>query len=389
MNSIPDSSCRAPARTGLPVAVALLGMAIFAVTTAEFAVAGLIDGLARDLGVQVTAIGYLVSIYAAGMMLGGPVVVLVLARLRERTALALVLAAFALAQLVAALAPGYPLLAASRFVQGFAGAAAFGLALSIGGRIAGPGRQGQAAARIMGGLMIGTVLGLPLATWAGTQVGWRGTFAGLALVAALAALAVWRGVPGDDARHDGAAATAALRSPWLWAAFATSFLLIGGTFAAFTYFVPLLRLLTGVPAAWIPPLLALYGLATVVGNFACGRLSDRMGALPVQRAGLVVLVLALAAFALAATVPALALSALVAIGLTGVALNPAMVARVMAIDGSPLVAAVHTAVISAGLLSGSALAGVAIEHTRSMAAAPWVGAAMAALALASTLRVRG
>ncbi len=354
-------------------------------TTAEFSVSGLLDTLAADLQVSVAAIGYLVSIYAAGMALGGPLMVLALARLRETTALAVVLAAFAVAQLAAALAPGYGVLALSRFVQGFAGAAAFGLALSLGGRIAGPGRQGQAAAWIMGGLMIGTVLGLPLASWLGALLGWRRVFAGLAGIAALAALLVWLRVTPPAASGGQAGARAALADARLWKVFATSFLLIGATFAAFTYFVPVLGRLSGIPARWIPACLTLYGVATVIGNFVCGQLVDRIGAWQVQFRGMALLSVALLLFALGASHLPAALAALVLTGLTGVALNPAIVARVMAVNGSPLVGAVHTAVISAGLLLGSALGGLAIEYSGRLAAPLWVGAGLAALGWLSLL----
>ncbi len=369
----------------MPSAVALLGGAIFAVTTAEFSVAGLLATLAHDLQVSIAQVGYLVSIYAAGMALGGPLMVLALARLRQTTALTVVLLLFALAQLGAALTPGYLLLAACRFVQGFAGSAAFGLALAIGARLAGPGRQGKAAAWIMGGLMIGTVLGLPLATWLGGFLGWRVVFAGLAGVALLAALLVATRVRAPIVQESGRRSTSALTDAGLWQVFATSFLLIGATFAAFTYFVPLLGQRAGIPAAWIPACLVLYGAATVVGNFACGRWVDRHGAWQVQRWGMAILSAALLLFSVLGQFALPALLALVLIGLTGVALNPAMVARVMAIDGSPLVGSVHTAVISLGLLMGSALGAMVIARTGQLSAALWVATAMAVLGWLSLL----
>lgn len=368
------------ARMRLPIAVALLGGgAIFAVTTAEFAVSGLLDALANDLGATIAQVGYLVSIYAAGMAVGGPLMVIALARLRQTTALALVLGFFAMAQLAAAFAPGYLWLAISRFVQGFAGAASFGLALTIGGRIAGPARQGESAAWIMGGAMIGTVLGLPLAAWLGGLFGWRPVFVGLAGVAALAAVLAGTRLPVTTKADRSGQTGTMLSDTGLWKVFATSFLVIGATFAAFTYFVPLLGQRAGVGEAWIPACLAFYGMATVVGNFACGRLVDRHGPWRVQWWGLMIMVAALLLFALGARRLLLVLPALLLLGLTGVALNPAMVARVMARDDSPLVASLHTAVISAGLLTGSALGGLAIERSGELTAALWVALVLAGL----------
>ena len=60
-------------KTHIPFVVYLLGLTIFALTTAEFMVAGMMPSLAAALNVSVGEIGYLISLYALGMAVGGPV----------------------------------------------------------------------------------------------------------------------------------------------------------------------------------------------------------------------------------------------------------------------------------------------------------------------------
>jgi predicted MFS family arabinose efflux permease len=163
----------------------------------------------------------------------------------------------------------------------------------------------------------------------------------------------------------------------------TSGLIIGATFAGFSYFSPILIKVTGFAPTTIPWLLMGYGIANVLGNLLVGRLADRH-TLKVQGVGLAVLALGFALFARGAEQPAVSLVALALIGVTGVALNPAMVARVMAAaTPGPLVNTLHTSVITAGLAVGAWAGGAAIDAGRGLQAPLWVGLGMAVLGLLS------
>ncbi|WP_409374597.1 MFS transporter, partial [Verminephrobacter aporrectodeae] len=81
---------------------------------------------------------------------------------------------------------------------------------------------------------------------------------------------------------------AALKNPKLWAVFSTSLLIIGATFAAFSYFTPILRNVTGYGDGSVALLLFIYGLATVIGNTVVGKLADRH-TIPTLSIGLVLL----------------------------------------------------------------------------------------------------
>lgn len=162
-------------------------------------------------------------------------------------------------------------------------------------------------------------------------------------------------------------------------------MIIGATFAAFSYFSPILLNVSGYDASTIPLLLMLYGAATVIGNFIVGRLADRH-TMQVLFWGQIILTAALIAFAIFGQLQPVALGALILIGLTGVALNPAMVARVIkTANASPLVNTVHASVINIGLFAGSALGGLGISLDFGMRAPLWVGAALAVIGVLSVV----
>ncbi|MFJ4577935.1 MFS transporter [Streptomyces echinatus] len=370
----------------MPRAVHVLAFGIFAMVTSEFAVAGLMPQMAAGLQVTVPEIGYLITVFAAAMALGGPVLTVAVMRLPPRTALLVLLAVFLAGNVLAATATGYAVMLAARIVTGVASQAFFGVALSLCARLTRPEIRGRAVAVALNGLMLGTLLGLPLSTLIGERLGWRAAFWAVSVLALAAAAATAAGVPRLGPAPSGGlrAEAGVFARPRLWRALATSTLVIGATFAAFSYFNPILTGLTGFPAATVPLLLIAYGAATVVGNAVVGRLADRY-AVPVLAVGLLLNLLFLGGFAVLADAPVPAVVCLLGIGLVGVTMNPAMATRVQrAGNAGPLVNSVHTSFITLGVIVGSSLGAVALD-ARGLRAPLWLGAALAALGLLTVL----
>ena len=377
-------------RSTLPPTVYLLGATIFSLVTAEFMVAGIMPALADAFSVSLAQVGNLIAYYALGMALGGPpVTVLLLARgFSNKHALVGLLAFYVVAAVLAAAAPSYGVLVLARVLMGVSSAACIGLCMTICAGLVAPDARGRAVSVVLAGLMLSPVAGVPLTAWVEQHFGWRAS-AWLVVVLALicTVLAATR-LPSGKAVSEPALGRQwlTLNNRSLWAAYLTSGLIIGATFAAFSYCTPILIQEVGVAPGHVAPLLALYGVANLLGNMVVGRLADRH-TLSVLGFGLALLVLALAGFALAGDRLWLNLGCFIAIGLTGVALNPAMVARVMkAAEPGALVNTLHTSVITAGLALGSWAGGSAIDAGFGLRAPLWVGAGMALLGLLSLVR---
>jgi len=377
-------------RSKLPPTVYLLGLTIFSLVTAEFMVAGMMPALAEAFSVSLAQVGNLIAFYALGMALGGPpVTVLLLSRgISNKRALVGLLALYVAAGALAAAAPSYGVLVLARVIMGISSAACIGLCMTVCAGLVEPERRGKAVSVVLAGLMLSPVAGVPLTAWIEQHLGWRASswlVVGLALLcSALAATRLPDGKPGSEPAL--ARQWATLRNRSLWGAYLTSGLIIGATFAAFSYCAPILIQEVGVSPGHVAPLLALYGIANLLGNMVVGRVADRH-TFPALRWGLGLLVLALSGFALAGDHTWLNLSCFIALGLTGVALNPAMVARVMkAAEPGALVNTLHTSVITAGLAFGSWAAGSAIDAGYGLRAPLWVGAAMALLGLLTLVR---
>lgn len=375
----------------LPSTVYLLGLTIFSLVTAEFMVAGMMPALAQAFDVSLSQVGNLIAFYALGMALGGPpVMVLLLAKgIDNKRALVWLLAVYVVAGGIAAVAPDYLTLAAARVLMGVSSAVCIGLCMTICAALVAPDKRGQAVSVVLAGLMLSPVVGVPATAWVQQHADWRASawlVTGLALICTV--LAAIR-LPAAKAGHrpDLRAEWASLRNGPLWAAYLTSGLIIGATFAAFSYCTPILTQAVGIAPGHVAPLLAAYGVANLLGNMVVGRFADRY-TFQALGWGLGLQVVALVGFATAGQHTWLNIGCFLLLGLTGVALNPAMVARVMkAAEPAALVNALHTSVITAGLALGSWAGGSAIEAGYGLRAPLWVGAVMALIGLLSVAPV--
>jgi predicted MFS family arabinose efflux permease len=376
-----------PGAATIPPWVYLLSATIFVITTAEFMVAGLMPSLATAFAVSVGEIGNLIALFALGMTFGGPLVIALLLRLgvSNKDALLWLLGVFLTGSTLAAMAPSYAVMALARTLQGVTSAACFGIGLTLCAESVRADLRGRAASLVLAGLMIAPVVGVPAAALINDLFGWRSSFWLIVGLTALCIAIVGPTIPrpARGTQVDLASGLAELRNTRLWAAYATSGLIIGATFAAFSYVTAIFTAVTGLAPRLIPIVLAAYGVATVIGNLIVGRLADRH-TIPVLAIGLVVLAAALASFAAVPTDAAVSVAAFLVIGLTGVSLNPAMVARVMRVaHPGPLVNSLHTSVITGGLAFGTWLGGLAIDRGYGLAAPLWIGAGLAVLGLLS------
>ncbi|MER7514922.1 MFS transporter [Streptomyces sp. NPDC126499] len=385
------TSTRHTSTRAVPLAVYVLAAGIFAMVTSEFAVAGLMPQLAEGLGTGIEQIGYLVTIFAVAMTVGGPILTLSLLRIPPKNALLTIIVVFLVGNVIAALATSYAVMVVARIISGIASQAFFGIAVSVSARLVDERMRGRANGVAMNGLMLGTLLGLPLATFVGGQLGWQAAFWTISLltvIAALLTLAFVQNPAGSDVPEEAPRLMrddlAVLRRPQFQLALISSTLIIGATFSVFSFFTPILTEITGFPESLVPLLLLAYGAATLVGNMVVARLADRH-TISTLLAGTGLNVIFLTGLGLFTDVPPPALVFMLGIGLVGVTMNPAMAVRVQrAGSTTPLVNTIHASFITLGVILGSAI-GSALIPTYGLRAPIALGIALAVLAILAIL----
>jgi DHA1 family inner membrane transport protein len=356
-----------------------LSLALFAVGTDGFVIAGLLPAIAHDLGVDIPVAGQLVTAFALAFAVSAPVLGAVTSGLDRRTTMLIGLAGFSVGNALTALGPTYPLVLGSRVFTalgaGLIGAAAFSTAAAI----TPPERQGRALATVMGGLSISMALGLP----AGTLIGsadWRLTLWAVTAIGLVAAAGVALGVPPVSLPSTSLRARLLpLREPSVLGILGVTLMALTGTHVLYTYIGPALDGATGGSGTALTVVLFAWGLGNVAGNALGGALSDRYAPRRVVLAGLVAaaLVLAVAPLAGGGFVTAIgwAVAWGVFVSMPIVPQQHRLVAH--APESTPVLLGLNNSAIYAGVAAGGALGGI-LQQAMPVTLLGLVGAALSA-----------
>lgn len=376
-----------------------LALGTFAVGTESFMIAGLLPGMAADLGVGIATAGQLVTVFALAYALSSPVLTALTGRINRRVLLIWAMAAFAVANLAAYAAQGYWTLMAARVLLAFAAGLYVPGANALASAVVAPGRRGSAIAIVNGGLSLAIALGVPLGALIGDGMGWRATFAGVAGLAALALAGLRFGLPaGLGAGLATATLTERLRTaarPAILLTLLVTTLWATASYATYTYLALFIANATTIHGARIGLVLLLWGVAAAAGLALSGKAVDRRGPRAVIMPALAT---STAAFLLmsssahwlsrgAAVVPVLL--AVVAWGVAHWAFFPAQQATLVCAAGvkaAPIVLSLNASFMYLGFSLGAGLGSVALTHGGS-ANLGLVSAAAAIGALALTWRI--
>ncbi|MDO5084550.1 MAG: MFS transporter [Arachnia propionica] len=362
----------------------LLMLTILVVVMSELQVAGMMPSIAADLGTSIGQVGLLVSMYSLGMALGGPPVAYRLRHAPPKRALLMVVSTYTVLEALVPVVHEYWWVAILRIMTGCLAGAAFGLSVTFGAQLAEtPARIGEAISIVLGGIMVGTVIGLPLSHHIAGTLGWQASFYILSAAALCLFIASAIALPHREAatQEDAAQDIRNLRSPRLWSRYLVSLLTIGAAYGSFSYFTPLLEQSSGLDRNLTTAVLLAYGIFSFLGNLVVGRFADRHAVI-ILRIGHSLLAVSLSVIAIFSTTSWLVVAMVLVVGLAGVTMNPALVTRVAEVGGTGnLVSTIHTSVITMGVTLGTAIsAGTISIFGNDPTVAMWTGAAFAVLA---------
>ncbi len=363
----------------------ILMTTILVVTMSELQTAGMLPNIADDLNATTGQVGLLVSIYALGMAIGGPIIAFVLRRSSPRSVLTGIIAAYAIIEIIAPVVHAYWWLALARILTGCLSGATFGLALTFAARIApSPDKIGRSVSIVLSGMMVGTVIGLPLSHFIATQWDWQSCFYLLGVAALLVSLLAKVGLPDltKATESESVEDLQNLKSPKLWSRYLVSFLTIGAAYGSFSFFTPLLQDNAGFSSDVTTLILLGYGICTVIGNLIVGRFADAHP-VGVLRLGHGLLLVALITLSMFSEIKAVTLVMVLLVGLIGISMNPALITRVTQAGGTGyLVTTVHTAVITMGVTLGTMFSAFSMNvFGQDPVVATWTGAGLTVLAI--------
>jgi DHA1 family inner membrane transport protein len=365
-----------------------LALATFGIGTTEFVIMGLLPDVSADLKVPIPEAGLLVTAYALSVAFGSPFLAIATARMNRRGALLLLMGVFILGNLLCALAPSYSLLMAARIVCALCHGAFFGLGTVVAAALVPQEKRTQAIAMMFGGLALANVLGVPFGTALGNAFGWRQTFWAVVAIGFVASFALYAWLPRDvptppirliqEARS--------LGSAQVLLAMVISVLASASLFGVLTYITPILENVTRLSAGSVTLMLLLFGVGLTLGNLLGGRLGD-WRLMPSLIGILVLLAPLLALFTLTSKAVIPAAATIFCWGLLAFALiSPLQMRVVNEAAGAPsLASTLNQGAFNLGNATGAWIGDVGLTHGLPYDQLPWIGAALAAVALLFTI----
>ncbi len=377
------------ARSWIVPVIALL-LATFAICSSELVITGLLPAVAGDLGVSIPMAGLLITGYAIGVGVAGPVLSLLTTGVSRKVLLCVIMGVFVAGNVLCALATSYWSLLGARLVLAACHGLHFGVAMVIASQLAPPHRQATAISLVIAGVSTATVIGVPFGTAIGNAYGWRSPFWVAAAVGVVAFLVlVWlipatgkqtRQQSNMQAEFHAAARPVALLCYTIFA------LMLAAAFCMITYIVPFLTGASGVPLDVVPWILLALGAAGFAGTFMGGWLGDRNPAATMIGA---FALMALAYFTVWqvsanpwATVTLLCLAWMTAFAVPG-SLQARLLREVS--DAPNFASTVMNTASQVGIAGGAALGGLVLASGWSYAQLPLLSATFEVLAVLCTV----
>lgn len=389
MNDCSTPQCLPSQRELLPMAGLLaLATAGFITILTEAMPAGLLPQMSAGLGVSEALVGQLVTLYALGSLLAAIPLTIATRGWRRRPLLMLAIGGFALVNSVTALSSVYWLTLVARLLAGVFAGLLWALLAGYASRMVAPHLQGRAIAVAMLGAPLALSLGVPAGTFLGTAVGWRLSFAIMTGLTVLLLTWVRWQVPdfaGQRAQQR-LGLHQVLRLPGVRPVLWVTFTYVLAHNILYTYIAPFL-----VPAglsADIDRVLLVFGLAALMGIWIVGLLIDRL----LQ----VLLVISCTLFAAAALALGLWIASTeivyLSVAIWGLAFGglPALLQTALAKSAGDSADAAQSMLVTVwnlGIAGGGLLGGILLQGWGAMWF-PWVVAALATLALITTLQPR-
>ncbi|TBN57727.1 MFS transporter [Glaciihabitans arcticus] len=351
------------------VGLLTLAGAIFVSVTSEFLPTGLLPEMAEELDVSLSTVGYLVTIFAATVVIATTPLAALTRRYSRKSLVVVVLLVIALANTLAAVAPSYEILVGARILGGLAHGLFWAVVAAYSAHLVPKHQLGRAVAITAGGGSAAFVLGVPVGTALGHALGWRAAFLIIAGVVAVLAIVVIRYLP--PVNHHVPLRTGEIALPLrkdkslggVLVLCVVILFILGGQNLFSTYIAPWLIDVGGFEPDVVPFMLFLFGGAGAVGLVLAGLVTDRYPRRGLVGAGILVMISVLV-LALASANQVVVVAAFIVWGVSFGGL-PAMLQTRMLHTASfrmrDLAAALQTTAFNFGIGAGALVGGLVLE----------------------------
>jgi DHA1 family inner membrane transport protein len=327
-------------------------------------IGGIVEPLARSLGVSVSAAGQLMTVYSAANAIAAPLLLAALGRATARRLMVGAMLALVVSSVASALSTSWGALALARVAMA-CGAGLFApTAAAYVVSLVPASMRGRALSVGFSGIGLSYIVGVPFGAWAGvSRFGWPLAFWAVAVAGLAVAVLLARAPAAGAAEPPSLAGYArALSQRRTGLALAVTAAYFSAIFSIFGYVGAFLTNYAGVAPGGVAAVLAAFGVAALAGTFVGGHLADRIGPTRMLYA---ICAGFLLVFAAMWSMPGRTTALVVLLpcwGLIGFAFYSAQQVRLVAVapTQAPVMFALNSTMLYLGTAAGAAIGGAVI-----------------------------
>ncbi|PVX31974.1 DHA1 family L-arabinose/isopropyl-beta-D-thiogalactopyranoside export protein-like MFS transporter [Pasteurella langaaensis DSM 22999] len=364
--------------------VVAMAFAAFIFNTTEFVPVALLSDIAKGFAMEVPQVGLMITVYAWIVSLMSLPLMLATAPLERRSLLLKLFVLFVASHLLSVFAWNYWVLLISRMGVAFAHAIFWAITASLAMRVAPKGKQTQALGMIAMGSAMAMVLGLPLGRIIGQWLGWRATFAVIAIAAFVVMLILAKLLPYLPSKNAGSLSSLPIlaKRPLLIGVYVVTMVMVSAHFTAYSYIEPFVTKISLMSDNTATAILLIFGLAGFVASFLFGRIYRFFPAKFITTA---MGIISCSLFSLyLISDHNLAIFALIfmwGIGISAMTLGLQMRVLQLAPDATDVATAIFSGIYNIGIGGGALIGNQVMQHL-GLANIGFVGAAIGILAMA-------
>lgn len=253
-------------RAWLPVCS--LGFAAFIYVTSELMPIGLLPEMAISFEKTESFTGLLITFYAWAVALASLPLTMLSGGLDRKKLLTILFSVFIVANIVSSVATSFGFLLIARIFIAMAHAVFWSITTPLAARLAPEGKQARALTIVITGASLATVLGVPIGSIMGHNLGWRAAFGAIGAMAFVILIILTVTLPKlpSQGKNDISSLTTLFKNRTLMLIYVMTFLFITGNFTTFSYLAPYFQKIAGFTNERSSFLLLLMGLSGIVGS---------------------------------------------------------------------------------------------------------------------------
>ncbi|PTI40237.1 MFS transporter [Staphylococcus succinus] len=254
--------------------VLILTIGVFGILNTEMGFIGLIPQIAEQFNVTTATAGWLVSVFAIGIALSGPITPLLLSKIERKKVMLLVLIIFVISNLISVFTSSFAVLLLARIIPAIFHPVYTALAFSVAADSVDKKDAPKAVSRVFIGVSAGMVVGVPIVNFLATQFNLQIALSFFALINIIVLILTLCFIPTMPSKssHSYGSQLKVLKRPLTWISIIAAIFFNAAIFGVYSYLTDYLNIVTDIHGNLVSITLFLYGFSNILGNIIAGKL---------------------------------------------------------------------------------------------------------------------